>query len=182
MARLAGEKLMEKVRQHTLIARVEDVLRSERRFPPGYHLRCATGQDRTGLADLYFAAYSRDIVQDHAAAVDEIEETFRGEYGQLDLMASPVLVSLDVIAGAVLTVEEAPWQDTPPGPFIIEVMVHPDHRRLGLAECMMKATAERLAARGKQTMALRVLSDNVKALALYKNLGFDTWEGIYSPA
>lgn len=172
---------MEKVRQLTLIARVEDVLRSERRLPCGYHLRSVAEQDSMGLADLYFAVYSRDIVRDHAAAVDEIEETFRGEYGTLDLKASPVLISSGLIVGAVLTVEEAPWHDTPPGPFVIEVMVHPDHRRLGLAECMMKATAECLAARGKQTMALRVLSDNVKALTLYGNLGFGAWEGIYPP-
>jgi ribosomal-protein-alanine N-acetyltransferase len=166
---------VQKAHQLTLIAEIVDVLRPERQLGPGYDIRETTDQDVSELADLYFAAYSPEMVKDLPAAREEIEQAFRGEYGRLDLTASPVVIHGGVIVGSVTTVDEAPWDDTPPGPFIIEVMVHPDHRRRGLAECMIKAAAGRLAKAGRQTVALRVMSDNTKALPLYHRLGFASW-------
>jgi ribosomal protein S18 acetylase RimI-like enzyme len=167
---------MEVQRQLTLIADVDRVLRFRRQLPTGYDTRETTERDKSSLASIYFAAYDRQIVGDLKAAQDEIERTFEGEYGQLDLEASPIATYLGSPVGSVMTVTEAPWDDTPPGPFIIEIMIHPDHQRRGLAEHLMLAAARRLAAGGNRTMALRVMSDNDKALPLYEKLGFVAWD------
>lgn len=166
---------MGKPRQLTLIATVDHVVRPERDLPAGYGTRTTTANDRAALAGIYFAAYSREIVTDLRAAQDEIERTFDGEYGRLDLEASPIVTHTGAPVGSVMTVMEAPWDDTPPGPFIIEVMIHPDHRRRGLAEHLMIAVARQLATRGRNSMALRVMSDNESARVLYKKLGFIAW-------
>ena len=166
---------MEKPRQLTLMADVDHVLRATRQLPAGYETRETTNRDKNLLASIYFAAYNREIAGDLEAAQDEIERAFDGEYGPLDLEASPIAAHQGLPVGSVMTVTEAPWDDTPSGPFIIEVMVHPDHRRRGLAEHLMLATARKLAASGRITVALRVMSDNKKALALYEKLGFVTW-------
>jgi ribosomal protein S18 acetylase RimI-like enzyme len=166
-----------KPKQLTLVARIEDILRGEAGLAEGYSVRATAEEDKQGLVDLYYASYTRDIVRDKLEALKELEQTFEGEYGRLDLRASPVALCENEIVGSVMTVEEAPWDDTPPGPFIIEVMVHHNHRRRGLAAYLIKAAAEALAAQGKQTAALRVMSGNEKALRLYRTLGFTAWDG-----
>jgi N-alpha-acetyltransferase 10/11 len=158
--------------QVTTVAQVADAALHERELPDAYEIRDITEADQEALASLYFAAYPRDIVDDEQAATDEIDVTFAGEYGWLDLAASPVITYDGEIVASVMTVEEAPWDDTPSGPFVIEVMTHPDHRRQGLAEHALIHVARKLEARGKQTVALRVDSDNTSALDLYRKLGF----------
>jgi ribosomal protein S18 acetylase RimI-like enzyme len=170
---------MAEQKQLTLIATVADILRRESHLPAGYAARPMTPSDQPGLSDLYFVSYSRDIVADLEAAGEEIARTLRGEYGQLDFQASPVVTYRGMVVGSVLTVHEAPWHDTPPGPFIIEVMVHPGHRQKGLARYAMQSAAREVARRGKGTVALRVMSDNGEALSLYSKLGFVTWN--YTP-
>ncbi|MEM8533345.1 MAG: GNAT family N-acetyltransferase [Chloroflexota bacterium] len=168
--------MTESGQQLTLIAQLKDVVRNERSLAQGYQVRQIEHQDRLSLADLYFAVYPRDIVADVAAACDEMEQTFTGAYGQLDMVASPMLRHNHIVVGAVMTVESAPWPDTPVGPFIIEVMVHPAYQRLGIAAYLIQWTARNLIARGKRTMALRVMSDNTGARALYDKLGFESWD------
>jgi ribosomal protein S18 acetylase RimI-like enzyme len=163
-------------RQLTWIAHLEDILKAHRPGD-GPAIRPARSGDKAALAEIYFASYPRSIVADPAAAREEMKQTFGGEYGSLDLGASPVVVSGGEIIAAVLTVGEAPWVDTPPGPFIIEVMVRPEHRGRGLARRCLAAAARTLSSQGKQTVALRVMSDNEGALALYRDLGFRPWEG-----
>jgi ribosomal protein S18 acetylase RimI-like enzyme len=170
-----------KPRQLTLIADIHDILRSRRERADGYEIRETTMRDKQSLASIYFSAYDREIVSDLKAAEEEIAQTFEGEYGRLDLEASPIATHQGLPVGSVMTVKVAPWDDTPPGPFVIELMVHPDHRGRGLAEHLMLTAARRLAARGERTMALRVMSDNTKALALYEKLGFVAWNAAGSP-
>jgi ribosomal protein S18 acetylase RimI-like enzyme len=165
---------MTESRQLTWIALVEDMLR-DAQLDHGGDIRFATDRDVSGLAELYLAAYPRSVVSDLDEARDELGQTFAGQYGTLNLAASPVAESGDGIVGAVLTVHEAPWYDTPPGPFIIEVMVHPDHRRRRLGLRCMLAAAGALSSAGERTAALRVMSDNEAAMALYRGLGFVPW-------
>jgi ribosomal protein S18 acetylase RimI-like enzyme len=166
-----------KTRQLTLIANVADMLSVSAPECTGYHLRSTRRDDEEALAQLYLATYPEEIIKDLNEAREELRVTFEGEYGPLDLSASPVAIVGEEPAASVLTVTGAPWPDTPPGPFIIEVMVHPNHRRKGLAAYLLKETARRLAAAGKETAALRVLSDNTGALRLYRSLGFHEWTG-----
>lgn len=167
--------MTESGQQLTLLAEHLRVVQDERSLDQAYQVYQIKDQDRLALADLYSAVYPKDIVADVTAARDEIEQTFAGAYGQLDMAASSVLWYNNVIVGAVMTVEAAPWFDIPPGPFVIEVMVHPAHQRLGLATYLMQWISHDLIARGKRTMALRVMSDNAGARALYSKLGFTSW-------
>ena len=167
--------MAQEARQLGLIAEISDVMRHQRDLVAGYEVRPMNDADMTALAHLYFAAYSRDVVADMPAAREEIERTFAAEYGRLDAAASPVIVQREDLVASVMTVEEAPWPDTPPGPFVIELIVHPQHRRLGLAEFALQHAAQALVTQRKRTMALRVMSDNDAARALYEKLGFGPW-------
>jgi GNAT superfamily N-acetyltransferase len=160
------------VTQLTLIADLDDILHSPPREAPDYTVRGTSAADRDLLADLYLAAYAGSFVKDREEAREELRLTFEGEYGPFDLEASPIALHAGQAAAGVLTVTEAPWHDTPTGPFIIEVMVHPDHRRKGLARFLIQTAARCLKARGATTVALRVLAENRGAVRLYEQLGF----------
>jgi len=162
-------------KQLTLIAHLEDILRAPAAAPPEYLVRAATADDEDTLAILYLTTYPAEIVKDLAEAREELKVTFEGQYGRLDLAASPIALSSEHAAANVLTVTKAPWRDTPRGPLIIEVMVHPQHRRKGLAGYLIRIAARGLACRGRKTAALRVMSDNHGALRLYRRLGFREW-------
>lgn len=162
--------------QLTLAAEVSRLPLTGRVLPPGYNVRETQLEDVEELAELYLSAYPREIVADDVAAREEIEVTIKGQYGELDLSLSPSVTQRTRVVAAVLTVKEAPWGDTPPWPFIIEVMVHPDHRRKGLARFAVLETASRLLVQRAGTVGLRVMSDNEAAVKLYNGLGFYRWE------
>lgn len=168
--------MSEEADQITLMANIASLPLANLALPHRYEFRETRLQDTQELANLYFAAYPRLIVETEVAALEEIQVTFKGEYGDLDLSASPLVTTAGMIAAAILTVKEAPWDDTPPGPFLIEVIVHPDHRRRGLARAAVLQASSTLLAKGEQTVALRVMSDNEAALKLYRGLGFRRWE------
>jgi ribosomal protein S18 acetylase RimI-like enzyme len=141
----------------------------------GYEIRPLQENDLPELAELYLAAYSREIVEDLAAAKEEMRRTFAGEYGQLVADFSPVAVTRGMVVGTVMTVAQAPWPDTPVGLFVIEVIIHPHHRRRGLAKAGVGWVATKAQKQGFGTLALRVESENSGAVALYRELGFRDW-------
>jgi ribosomal-protein-alanine N-acetyltransferase len=55
---------------------------------------------------------------------------------------------------------------------MMNVAVHPDHRRRGIAEALILALSEDLKAGGNQCLTLEVRASNAPAIALYENLGF----------
>ena len=158
--------------QLTLIADLSRIVESGVPEVEGYTVRSVARDDMPALTKLYHASYTRDAVVDMDDARDDMEKSFGGEFGVLDTDASLVLEDGERLIGSILTVEEAPWGDTPPGPFIINLFVHPDARRQGLAFQMTVAAARELVRKGKVTAALRVMSDNTGALRLYERLGF----------
>ena len=115
--------------QVTLLAVLEEVARHDQHLSNGYAIRPLDESDLDGLAELYFQAYSPEIVRTLAEATDEIQQTFAGEYGALVPELSPVITNNGIIVGTVMTVAHAPWPNTPPGLFVIEVITHPGHRR-----------------------------------------------------
>ena len=142
-------------------------------------MRETTADDEAALASLYLVSYGRSVVGDEAAAQEEMRVTFAGEYGAVDLAASPIIeTATGRMVAAVMSVAVAPWDDTPEGPFVIEVIVDPDHRRKGLAEHAMRWVASVLPDEG--TVGLRVMSENAPALALYTKLGFVPYSSVPS--
>ncbi|MBR4990595.1 MAG: ribosomal protein S18-alanine N-acetyltransferase [Oscillospiraceae bacterium] len=55
---------------------------------------------------------------------------------------------------------------------VMNVAVHPDFRRLGIAETLVNALVEELSAIGSRCLTLEVRASNVPAISLYEKLGF----------
>lgn len=161
--------------QLTLIAKVESITSHQLCLPSGYTIERMRESNSQALAELYLASYPSSIVEDMDAALQEIRETFAHEFGHLRTDLSPVVIKDNTIVATVMTVDEAPWPDTPPGLFLIEVITHPRHQRCGLAQSNLVWVAMQAQNQGHNTLALRVESDNGSAMALYRKLGFREW-------
>ena len=57
---------------------------------------------------------------------------------------------------------------------MMNVAVHPDHRRKGIAEALILALSADLKERQNQCLTLEVRASNAPAITLYEKLGFDT--------
>lgn len=55
---------------------------------------------------------------------------------------------------------------------VMNVAVHPDHRRKGVAEALIGNLVSELKARGSHALMLEVRDSNVPAISLYEKLGF----------
>ena len=55
---------------------------------------------------------------------------------------------------------------------MMNIAVHPDHRRRGIAEALVAALEEQLRQRGSKALTLEVRDSNAPAIALYEKLGF----------
>ena len=55
---------------------------------------------------------------------------------------------------------------------MMNIAVHPDHRRKGVAEGLINALVEGLKARESHSLTLEVRSSNAPAISLYEKLGF----------
>lgn len=56
---------------------------------------------------------------------------------------------------------------------MMNVAVHPDHRRKGVAEALIAALATGLRERGNVCLTLEVRASNAPAISMYEKLGFD---------
>jgi GNAT superfamily N-acetyltransferase len=128
------------------------------------------------LAALWFTAYPPEIATNLSEAEQEMKDMFAGEYGPFWPEASPLVCEGDKLVAAICTVLKAPWERTPTCPFIVDLMVHPDFRRKGLAAFLLQETARTALRAGHTHVALRVLLDNTPAISLYRKLGFEDWD------
>ena len=55
---------------------------------------------------------------------------------------------------------------------VMNVAVHPDFRRRGIAEALVKDLVDQLKAIGSRCLTLEVRASNVPAIALYEKMGF----------
>ena len=55
---------------------------------------------------------------------------------------------------------------------VMNVAVHPDHRRKGVAEALIGNLVSELKARGSHALMLEVRDSNAPAISLYEKLGF----------
>ena len=57
---------------------------------------------------------------------------------------------------------------------MMNVAVHPDHRRKSIAEALILALSRELQENGSRCLTLEVRASNAPAIALYEKLGFET--------
>lgn len=101
-------------------------------------------------------------------AVADVEAWWRGDYGSAATEQSFGAWVAGDLVGAVLTVVDAPWDDVPPGPFIVDLFVVPDARRRGTGRDLVRAVLSACHSR----VGLRVDNTATAARALYDSLGF----------
>lgn len=143
---------------------------------PGVHVRPQTPDDTEALGALYWDSYPKgDAAVDLDDAIEEMEGVFEGEYGTPLESASLVAIDIptDTVIGCIQTVTDAPWEGVPQGPFVIELFVHPDHRRRGLGTTLLLSAAQAAHEAGWEALALNVQEETAtEAVHLYRRHGF----------
>lgn len=143
--------------------------------PTGYRLTPLSVADTHDLAHAYAAAYPPEVgAASFDEAVAEITATFAGDYGTIRFDASFAVRREDGAAvGAILVTERSIWDEGLPGPFIIDLFIHPANRNEGsgrkLVEHAMRACAEQ----GDTSLSLRFGEGTSDAASrIYCELGF----------
>lgn len=127
--------------------------------------------DKEALAILLFASY-RGTIDDEgdsfADALDEIEKTFRGEYGRFLPGCSFVVEGGEFLASACLVSFFEPHD----APLVVFLMTHPESKRRGYARRLLERSMQTLADEGYTRLTLVVTDGNGAAQQLYASLGF----------
>lgn len=158
--------------QRTLQAQLDAVADVDR--PEGLEVATLTEYDIPALAALHLVAYDRpEIAENLWEATDEMRMSFDGAFGT-PLDDSFIGAWIDgQLVGALLCVTDAPVDDAPAGPFVIDLMVDPEHRRKGIAKVLVSELADRAHSWGSDTVALRLDPNSLPAGKLYELLGFE---------
>lgn len=139
-------------------------------------VRTPTRSDIPEIGQLYFTAYEPGLVGETAEeAIADIEASWNSVYGEFWEEGSVVAELDGKIVGALLTVKQAPWDQTPDGPFIIELFVDSDVRGRGIARRLMERGLDSMASQGARSVGLRVLADSPRAQSFYRSVGFTDW-------
>lgn len=143
--------------------------------PADVTVRPQSIDDVEPLAALYLVSYPQGVAAvDLEDAVEEMEGVFEGEYGTPVEAASLVVQTSDgAVVGCVQTVTSPPWEGIPAVPFVIELFVHPEHRRRGLGSLLLLSAARACHEQGWSSIALNVQEETAgEAIHLYRGLGF----------
>lgn len=126
---------------------------------------------------LYFDAYDPGIASEtYDEALGDVQASFDGHYGCYLFEASPVIEHQGEVVAAIMVVQRAAWDDTPDCPFIIELFTSRGHRRLGLGRHLLSSAMTTLEAAGERAVALRVSSENRRALNLDRSVHFRDYQ------
>ncbi len=133
--------------------------------------RAVRSEDKEGLAILLYAAY-RGTIDDEgdsfADALEEIEKTFRGDYGRLLADCSFVVADGEFLASACLVTFFEPHD----APLVVFLMTRPEAKRRGLAHSLLQQSMNALHDAGYSRLTLVVTEGNVEAQRLYDSIGF----------
>lgn len=139
-------------------------------------VRTPTRSDIPEIGQLYFNAYEPRVTGENVEeAIADIEASWNGDYGEFWEEGSLIAELDGKIVGALLTVRHAPWDQTPGGPFIIELFVDSGLRGRGIARRLMERGLDTMRSQGATSAGLEVLADNTRAQNLYRSIGFTDW-------
>ena len=165
------------MRNQTMIVDLRDrPLSSTAESNDDVQVRTATRSDIPEIGRLYFTAYEPGLVGETVEeAIADIEASRNGDYGEFWEEGSVVAELDGKIVGVLLTVKQVPWDQTPDGPFIIELFVDSDVRGRGIARRLMERGLDSMASQSAKSVGLRVLADNTRAQSFYRSVGFTDW-------
>jgi len=150
----------------------------------GLKLAAFSAANFVGVAECYFAAYPhRDEIKDLAAAKAMVAATLKGDYGHILPGASPTALLNGQVVGSLQVVQRSTWDSDLDCPLVIELFVHPEYRRRGIASTLLAHSAQRLRLGSFEQLAVRVgPSASVEALQLGSRIGFTDLAGGGTPA
>jgi ribosomal protein S18 acetylase RimI-like enzyme len=130
--------------------------------------------DLAELTDLYLRSYHPEADRlDAEKAAGRISRIFAGTHGTPIPQASLAIVNaVGQITAAILVTDRRVDSATPGTAYIAELFTHPDHRRQGLAEDLLRHAMHVLHTLGHRTVAVTVHSTNSAAMALYLSRDF----------
>lgn len=129
--------------------------------------------DLPELSALYRQAYAGDAENPGDGTAGGIEALLQGVHGSP--MAGASLVSVDAgghITAAIITTDAALAAGGSGTALIAELFTHPDQRRQGLAEELLRQCIHALHTIGRTRVAVHVDSSNAAAMALYLSRDF----------
>lgn len=140
----------------------------------GLEVATLTRYDIPALAALHVVAYDEEPTPENLLeAYEELRLVFDGAFGR-PLDHSFVGAWLDgTLVGAIICVEESPWDDMPDGPCVLDIVVDPQYRRQGIARMLVAEVARRGTLWGWETLALRVGPEHAEAEKMYRSMGFN---------
>lgn len=98
-------------------------------------------------------------------------------YARLFSSTCPVALVGDTVVGAVVAMRS---QDDPDEVYIQDVMIHPDHRRRGIAVALVDVVRARAKEWGCRRIYLTSEPENTIAYAAWTSMGFSNAAGDYS--
>jgi N-alpha-acetyltransferase 10/11 len=136
--------------------------------------RPVESKDLPELADLYLRSYAPEADRLEAEkAAGRIGTIFDGTHGTPIPQASLLTVHPDGHITAAIIITDRHVGSAGPGmAFIAELFTHPDHRRQGLAEELLRHATHVLHTLGHKALAVSVHSGNAAAMALYLSRDF----------
>ena len=113
--------------------------------------------------------------QDHVAAVAALEKLCFSDPWSESSVAYELTNPLSLWLVAVKDGEVAGYigsQSVPPESDVMNIAVHPGHRRRGIGEALVAELVRQLQRSGNTSLTLEVRASNESAIALYHKLGF----------
>lgn len=129
--------------------------------------------DLPELQEMYRHAGAGDALHPDGGVAGGIDALLQGVHGSPVPVAS--LVSVDSggrITAVIVTTDTVLGEEGEAAAFIAELFTHPDHRRKGLAEELLRRCMDALHSIGRTTVVVRVDSSNAAAMALYLSRDF----------
>ncbi len=140
----------------------------------GLELGTLTAYDIPALASLSLVAYKQpETAENFWAATDEMRLYFDGALGT-PRDDSFIGAWVDgVLVGAIFCVLDSPFEGVPRGPFVLDLMVDPEHRRTGIATSLVGLLGKRVEEWGYDSVTLRLdMRQMPEAFNLYRQMGF----------